>query len=61
MVDVGAPESVTMQLTGHKTRHVFGRYHSVIPSDPQKVARELAGTFPGTMNQVDLDDHHASL
>ena len=61
MVNVGVPERVAMNVTGHKTRNVFDRYDIVTPSDLQEVARKLTGTFSGTMDQVNLDDHCVSL
>ena len=36
------------EVTGHKTRAVFDRYHIVSPGDLQEVARKLTGTFSGT-------------
>ena len=37
------------QVTGHKTRAVFDRYHIVSPADLQEVARRLAGSVTGTL------------
>jgi integrase len=36
------PESVAMEITGHKTRSVFERYNIVCPSDVSEAARKLA-------------------
>lgn len=45
----GVSERVAMQVTGHRTRSVFDRYHIVSPADLRDVARRMTGTIPGTI------------
>ena len=49
MVIAGVAERVAIQVTGHRTRSVFNRYHIVSPADLRDVARRLAGTLSGTL------------
>jgi integrase len=44
-VNLGIPEKVAMEVTGHRTRAVFDRYHIVAPGDLQEVARKLSDTI----------------
>jgi hypothetical protein len=52
MVNMGVAERAAMQVTGHKTRSVFDRYHIVSPADLQDVARKLTGITTGITKPV---------
>lgn len=41
LVNAGVREKVAMQMTGHKTRSVFDRYHIVSPEDLKEAGRKL--------------------
>jgi len=54
MVNLGVPERVAMQVTGHKTRSIVDRYHVMSPGDLQDVARRFTDS-PDTFSR-----HNAS-
>jgi hypothetical protein len=42
MVNRGSSGRVAMQITGHRTRRVFDRYHIVAPGDLREATRKLS-------------------
>ncbi|MDA2932874.1 tyrosine-type recombinase/integrase [Acidobacteria bacterium AH-259-D05] len=41
LIRAGVPERVAMQLTGHRSRAVFRRYHIIVESDLVEAAQKL--------------------
>ncbi len=61
MINAGIPERVAMQITGHRTRSVFDRYHIVSPSDLPNASLKIHGHNHGHNAPTPIDSSALSM
>jgi DNA polymerase III delta prime subunit len=53
MRKTGVPESVIMQVTGHSTREMFDRYHTIDTEDARRAINQLQGYLQSVDQNID--------
>lgn len=55
LINAGVPENVAMKISGHKTRHVFDRYHIVSTDDVTAAMQKVVvNALPKDGKQIDI-------